>query len=238
MPLLLHVHDPQPSSLPTSGPRQIRPHLSKNVHDRIVPSVLRPLVPAPDRLRFWFTPYGLDHLSQLELSFPLDVIIQNHLVVTQSLSPATLSNYAAGLIRFTKFCDDFHVSEQDRMPASEALLSIFITARGTGSVRKGAMQAWLEGLELWHHINHAPWFGGKALKRSVDGAAKHAPPSSSLPQREPVTMEHMRALQHSLNLSDSFDIAVFALACMAFWGCCRLGELLIDKDFDPTMHVS
>ena len=31
---------------------------------------------------------------------------------------------------------------------------------------------------------------------------------------------------------------MFAVACIAFWCCCRLGELLIDVRFDPKMHVA
>jgi hypothetical protein len=67
------------------------------------------------------------------------------------------------------------------MLASQALLSIFITTQGTGHVGKGAMQTWLEGLKLWHHINSAPWHGGKLLTWSVDDATRHAPTTSHLP---------------------------------------------------------
>ena len=53
-----------------------------------------------------------------------------------------------------------------------------------------------------------------------------------------MTIEHLRSLQCGLDLSNSFDIAVFAVACVAFWCCCRLGELIIDSHFDPSCHVS
>ncbi|KAF7349596.1 hypothetical protein MSAN_01685100 [Mycena sanguinolenta] len=36
----------------------------------------------------------------------------------------------------------------------------------------------------------------------------------------------LRVLYEGLDLSNSRDIAVFAAACVAFWGQCRLGELL------------
>jgi len=35
---------------------------------------------------------------------------------------------------------------------------------GTGSVSKGAIKTWLSGVELWHHINGAPWLGSTELQ--------------------------------------------------------------------------
>ena len=48
----------------------------------------------------------------------------------------------------------------------------------------------------------------------------------------------LHSLHHHLDLTNSFDIAVFAVACVMFWCCCRLCELLIDTTFDPASHVS
>ena len=63
--------------------------------------------------------------------------------------PVTLKNYATGLSRFTKFCDDFNVPEAECMPASKmcsaskCLLSTFVTTHGAGSVSKGAIKMWI-----------------------------------------------------------------------------------------------
>jgi len=100
------------------------------------------------------------------------------------------------------------------------------------------MRTWLEGLRLWHTINEAPWHGGSALKATLKGAGKFAPPSSHQAKREPVTIDHLRVLHHRLDMSDAFDIAIFAIACIAFWCCCRLGELMLDSQHDPRSHVS
>ena len=56
------------------------------------------------------------------------------------------------------------------MPASEAILSLFIATHGAGSVSKGMMKSWLEGICMWHEINDAPWNGDRILKRVVKGA--------------------------------------------------------------------
>jgi len=135
--------------------------------------------------------------------------------------PNTLKNYAAGLACFTKFCDDFIIPESEHMPASELLLTTFITTHGAGSVGKGAIKTWLLGVELWHRINDAPWHGGAVLQRAVEGSAKLAPVSSRRAKRDPVTIEHLHCLRLHLDLTNSFDIAVFAVVCAAFWCCCR-----------------
>jgi len=135
--------------------------------------------------------------------------------------PNTLKNYASGLTQFTNFCDDFNIKEADRMPASEFLLSTFVMTYGAGSVGKGTVKMWLSGLELWHRINSAPWHGSTELQWAVEGSAKLAPKSSHLAKCDPVTIEHLCALHLHLDLTNSFDIAVFAVACIAFWCCCR-----------------
>jgi len=96
--------------------------------------------------------------------FPLEIIMCKHLIMAHCVLPVTLKNYAAGLSCFTKFCDDFNISEDEHMPASKCLHSTFITTHGTGSVGKGAIKTWISGVELWHHINGAPWLGGAELQ--------------------------------------------------------------------------
>ena len=68
------------------------------------------------------------------------------------------------LAQFTKFCHNFNVPESDHMPASELLLSTFVTTHGSGSVSKGEIKNWILGLESWHRINIAPWFSGTELQ--------------------------------------------------------------------------
>jgi len=124
------------------------------------------------------------------------------------------------------------------MPASEFLLSMFITIHGSGSIGNSAMKTWLEGLQLWHTINDAPWHGAHLLHCTLKGAAKITPSSSCQPKRDLVTIDYMKALCCHLDLTNTFDIAVFMLVCIAFWSCCRLRELLIDSKFDPLAHVA
>ena len=97
------------------------------------------------------------------------------------------------------------------------------------------MRQWIAGLKLWHRINETPWYGGTELERAIQGASHFAPPSSFSTKRDPVTMLHLHALHNHLDLTDTFNIAVFAVACVAFWSCSCLGELLIDSNFNPAL---
>src|SRR5882724_4268048 len=198
-----------------------RPRLASKPQNRIVPNTLCPHVIASECFTKWLTPYGIAKLDSLSRLFSHDIIIRRRLCTANCVLPSTLNSYAAGLARFTKFCDDSNIPEEDRMPASESLLSHFIASRGAGSVGLGSMKTWLEGIRLWHHVNEAPWRGGAILKRTLNGAAKFSPIESIQPKRDPVTIEHLKSLRHHLDLSNSFDIAVFAVACVAFWCCCR-----------------
>ncbi|KAG1783493.1 hypothetical protein EV702DRAFT_945077, partial [Suillus placidus] len=103
-----------------------------------------------------------------------------------------------------------------------------------------AAQNWMAGLHLWHNLHGAPWYGKWLLRAATAGLSKVVPSSSKRPRRPPVTLEHMHALFRGLDFSNAFDSAVFAVASIAFWCCCRLGELVIDSPnrFHSSRHVS
>jgi hypothetical protein len=191
--------------------------MTKNLLDRPLPSPLRPHVLAGDCFLTWMTPYGLNSMDEQLETFSPGIIARRRIIMSRAVLPKTLGNYTARLIQFTKFCDDLNISEQNRMPASELLLATFVTTCGAGSVAKGAMEQWILGLELWHHINNAPWRGGRLLKCAVQGSAAIAPSSSTEAKRDPVTLQHLQCLCDHLDLSTSFDAAVFAVACIAFF---------------------
>ena len=133
----------------------------------IIPNTFRPQVPARDRLTCWLTPFGIDHLNSLATLVPSDVILQARFLLSKSVTPNTLNTYAAGLLRFTQFCDEYRIPKNLHMPASEDLLVLFVSARGAFKVSAGTIKQWLLGLEFWHVINGAPWHGASALKHIV-----------------------------------------------------------------------
>ncbi|KAI5981110.1 hypothetical protein EDD15DRAFT_2337602 [Pisolithus albus] len=99
---------------------------------------------------------------------------------------------------------------------------------------------WLAALHFWHIVNGAPWHGNDMLRHVRRVFTKLVPPSSKRAKRPPVTLEALCILHDRLDLSNTFDASVWALASLAFWSCCRLGELLIapPQAFDPSKHVS
>ncbi|KAG2338158.1 hypothetical protein BDR05DRAFT_978282 [Suillus weaverae] len=125
------------------------------------------------------------------------------------------------LLWFHQYCDSQKIPEKNRMPTSDCLLASFVAS--------WAAQNWLAGLHFWHNLHGAPWF---SLTKTVLDLSKR-------PRRPPVTLEHMHALFRGLDLSNAFDAAVFATSCVAFWCCCRLGELIVDSinSFDPKKHI-
>lgn len=107
-----------PQTSPLQNPRVSQP---KNI---ILLSLYRPAVRADKRLRTWTSPHT-STLSDLRNHNFLDVALA-------ALEPTTRKNYGAGLLRYTQFYGNMHVSESNRIPASELLLSQFIAAVGEG----------------------------------------------------------------------------------------------------------
>lgn len=138
----------------------------------------------------------------------------------RSLDQDTRSNYGAGLLRFTQFCDSINVPENQRMPASEALISQFVAAF-VGITATKTLNNWMAGLQFWHIVNGAPWLASALVHHTRRGFSKMVPPSSRRAKRPPVTIEALSILFDHLSFVDPFDCAVGAAALTAFWCCCR-----------------
>ncbi|KAK7014533.1 DNA breaking-rejoining enzyme, partial [Favolaschia claudopus] len=216
------------------------PRNSSKAYNRLKPSPLRPHVLAKDRILSWRTPYSFHSLRSLSSSFSPELISRWQTVLASSVEADTHGSYAAGLLRFNHFCDLHNIPETQRMPASEALLSVFISSYGAGHVSSGTVSTWLAGLQLWHAVNFAPWHGAALLSRTRKGVSKLAPPSSRRLPRDPVTFNHMVVLRAHLDLGNTRDSAIWAVACTAWRDCARLGELLVKSasSFNSTRNVT
>ena len=207
-PLLLAYIVPMP---------HMTPHSTRRTIDRLSINSLHLVVPAGDRLTLWLTPFRIQSMEWGAHLLPPHVITHERLLITHAIVPKTLSNYGASLLRFHQFCDNMCIPKELRMPSPEWLLSAFLTSRGASSVSKGAMTTWLQGLRLWHTVNHALWFGGAHLQRALQGSSNASPSSSSNSKRKPASLTHLQVLLRGLHLMNTFDAAVFAIACVAFW---------------------
>jgi len=227
------------------------PRLLTNLHDQIIPNPLNPTILSPDCFTHWLMPYGIAKLDDMAHSFPVHSIVHHRLLTANFILPSTPSSYSVGLIRLTKFCDNHNVPGEEHMPTLEFILSMFITVCGASSIGNSSMKTWLEGLCLWHMINDHHGMGTawsiaplkyvllllitSFLLHINQGASKIAPQSSFQAKSDPVTIENLRPPTPSY-LMNAFNITVFALVCVAFWCCCRLGELLVDSNL-TQMHM-
>ncbi|KAG0707158.1 DNA breaking-rejoining enzyme [Suillus ampliporus] len=197
-----------------------------------ISSLFHPHVLARKHLCRWHTPYSnVFHNSILD-ELSLADVLQLFDVMLISIKVKMHENYGAGLLHFHQYCDSHNIAENNCMPASDHLLAAFIAS--------WARKYWLAGLHFWHNLHGAPWYGHILLCTSTARLAKLIPSLSKCPRCPPVTLDHMHALFKGLDLLNTFDAAVFAVACVAFWSCCRLGKLVIDSEnsFNPARHTT
>jgi hypothetical protein len=93
-----------------------------------------------------------------------------------SLEEKTHSNYGASLLQFTQFCYYHNISEADRCPASEVIISAFI-ASYAGLHLVDCINGWLSGIKWWHTFHGAKWNGDHMLATVKKGIAKLVPDS-------------------------------------------------------------
>ncbi|KAF7345904.1 hypothetical protein MVEN_01612500 [Mycena venus] len=207
-------------SLPSTKPRKPMPG------NEISPSPFRPHVAANQRILLWTTPHSLIAQKQrdLEVSRRLQTkMLEDVLAATVD---DTRQAYGAGLLRFNPFCNTEGIPEGRCMPASEILLGAFIS-NYSGTLSGKAIRNWINGLRLWHIYNHTEWHGKEGWIPAILKGADKKGVSFKRPPRGPITLDHLRALRACLDLSRPRDAAIWAAALAAFWGCRRLGELLI-----------
>jgi len=111
----------------------------------IVPSSHCPNVLASERVLRWTTPYSDTFQVSLEAELPSSSILKLFQVMLFSLDENTHSNYGAGLLHFTQYCNTHSIPEYSCMPASKLLLSAF-SASTAGSASESALNNWLAGL--------------------------------------------------------------------------------------------
>jgi hypothetical protein len=196
------------SSLPQHPCVTLGPQTSLFHNSKIPNSTYHPQVLAQNCISCWHNPFSFSTLQYLKTSFPPQLIFRWLNVLSASVDEYTQHNYRAGLLCFAQFCDCYNIPKSQQMPASEALLCLFIFPEGTGRVTESTVTSWLSGLEMWHSINGASWNGNHILTHTKKGIAKLTPPKCQCPPRDPVSFDHMIALWKGLNLSNTHDAAI------------------------------
>ncbi|KAJ7721249.1 hypothetical protein DFH07DRAFT_1008089 [Mycena maculata] len=138
---------------------------------------------------------------------------------------STISNYGYAVDRFLAFCTREGIPPKFQLPTDEFVLSAF-AASGAGVHSGSTARNNIAALKAWHVAQDQPWNGSSRLHYVLAGVENLAPESSKQPPRPPINAAMLRALYHGLDFTSPRDVAVFAAACVAFWGQCRLGEIL------------
>lgn len=123
------------------------------------------------------------------------------------------------------------------MPASPTLLSAFI-ADAIGTCTGECIRNWLNGLRLWHQFNRAEWHGKDSWVRSLQKSADKAGAPFKRPLRNPISSSHLLRLRENVDVTSPLGAAIWAAALTAFWGCRRLGELLVGSSFSNNRDVT
>jgi hypothetical protein len=142
-----------------------------------------------------------------------------------SWADSTLKRYTGTIKQYIKFCDTERVPERLRFPADEFILCAF-AASSFGRHAGGTPRSRISALKAWHTTHNVEWRGSSRLRYVLNGVHNHAPGSSRRPPRPPITATMLSQLVTNLDLNSPLDAAVAACAATAFWGQCRLGELL------------
>lgn len=160
-------------------------------------------------------------------------------VISSGLAKGTLSNYRSAVSMFQRFCDNHLIHRKLRLPSDEYVLCLF-AASLAGTYSGSHINSVFSGLKSWHITHNAVWRGGHRVQLLLRGATRLAPPSSMRDPRKPVTIGMLLVLRNGLNRDCPRDIAVFAVALVAFWAQCRLGELLGSsrRRHDPHLFPS
>lgn len=160
------------------------------------------------------------------------------------LAPSTQKSYQAGMNKFYKFCTQYNIV--DPFPLSEQLLCSFATYLADQGLAPQTGKSYLSALRNMQISLGLPDPRDASslpiLKRVQAGISrtrllKRTPPKVRLP----ITAHLMEKMQIALAKSQRPDrVMLWAVACSAFFGFFRLGELLPGsaRAFDAAVNLA
>ena len=152
--------------------------------------------------------------------------------IQNSWSKTTLRRYTGAIQQFIDFCISERIPDSLHFPADEFVLCTF-AASSAGRHAGSTPRARLSAIKAWHIAHNMEWKGSSRLRYVLNGVDNLSPSNSRRSPRPPINSEMLKRLVSCLDLSSPLDAAVAACAVIAFWGQCRLGELL-----PPTLSSS
>ncbi|CAA7270073.1 unnamed protein product [Cyclocybe aegerita] len=215
------------------------------------PSPLRPACRAEERLFHW---KGVNTPPPSTIDHPTIKLIAD---IASRASLRDTKSYGSGLRKFHIFCDTFSIPEHQRLPASYELLHSFALWAVTDPnaldpsfcsniafepVSVPTIRKYLSAIRAWHIAQGWPEPLSESDQDRIDWSLRGLQNifgKRSRPVRPPITIPMLRALKRTLNLNDTFDACVWAMAACAFWGMMRFGEVSVKsrKDFSGDKHL-
>ena len=202
------------SQAPTPPPHSVQP-----VHRDIqTSSHSQPLIPSATQHSFF----------DINSDTPLLSSHSRHRVsraIKNGWAQSTVKRYSSSIKQYIRFCDMERIPEHLRFPADEFVLCAFV-ASSAGVYARSTPRNQLSALKAWHIAHNLSWNGSSRLRYVLNGVHNLTPRGSKRPPRPPVSARMITQLIQHLDLNSPLDVAIAACATMAFWGQCRLGELL------------
>ncbi|KAH8987480.1 hypothetical protein EDB86DRAFT_3065717 [Lactarius hatsudake] len=198
---------------------------------------------AKHRLRLWIpadapaSSTGAANLSSAEHECIKDTIKDT---MVYAWEEAMREAYGSGLLIWHRFCDDKGVSELERAPAAQPLLSAFVAHLASAYSGK-SISNYLNGVRAWHILHSVPWTLDKAeMEAMLRAANKLTPDTSKRKARCPYTPAFIAAVKQDLSMEEPLDAAVFACLSTCFYTSARLGEFTVrtQQSFQPNSHIT
>lgn len=220
---------------------------------QLQPSSLRPNCAADQRIFLW---RGVNTPPPATLDVP---VLQRLAAIASENSLRDAGSYGSGLRKFHIFCDIFHVPEADRLAARYNLLHSFalwaaadpqpedvslVAPTSYEPVARVTVKKYLAAIRAWHIAQGWPPplspEDAQRIQFSLRGLANIQAGRRTKPPRPPVTLHQLATLKSDLDLSSPFDACIWAMACCAFWGVMRFGEVSVTSrgDFSHTTHLA
>ncbi|KAF5384239.1 hypothetical protein D9615_003418 [Tricholomella constricta] len=200
------------------------------------PSLLRPHCFAGERLRLW-KPESPTAPSGIVDQEDIDRVIAT---MALGFAEGTKESYGSGLLAWHVWCDSKGVPEHERAPASQLLISAFISSL-TGAFAGKTIRNYVYGLRAWHVVHSMRWRpNDDELDLLLKAADKLTPETSKRKKRQPYTIPFILQLREQMVPDDPFDTAVFACLVCLFYSASRVGEFTVRRlnAFDPAIHPS
>jgi hypothetical protein len=106
----------------------------------------------------------------------------------------TRVSYGAGLLMWHCFCDAKGVTEQERAPAAQELLSAFVAHMAAAYSGK-TIAGYLSGIRAWHLLHSVPWvLDKKEMDTMLRAADKLTPNALKKKKCQPYTLYFISAI--------------------------------------------